>query len=131
LEECYYDDKIWGYACQGAEELWIKSKGDYPGVVLFNLFHMGTWDWSNENKQKDQATQAMCCMTVMAMCLHYMIREQASIVSILLIVVEEVADYDGCSMMSLLTVPTRHSRVCKISGAVNYLHSGSVGMWSG
>jgi hypothetical protein len=115
LEECHYDDKIWGYACRGAEELQIKSVGDYPDPVLFNLFRMGTWDWDGENKQMNQSTQAMRHATAMAMRLHYMIQEQDSNVSILLIVVEEVTD-DGDSIRSSLTRLMRPSKACRTSG---------------
>jgi hypothetical protein len=66
LTECHYDDKIWGYACRGAEELQIRSEGDFLDKVLFNLFRMGVYDWTHKNKQKDQATQAMHHTTVMA-----------------------------------------------------------------
>jgi hypothetical protein len=102
------------YCFSMAHGLYNAIPGHGSWVVQY-LFRMGTWDWDGENKQMNQSVQAMRHATAMAMRLHYMIQEQDSNVSILLIVVEEVTD-EGDSIRSLSIRLTRPSKVCRTSG---------------
>ena len=74
LAKCYWDDRLWGYACRVSEEIRTRSAEDFTNPVLFQLLFMGTFDWDNENCCNDQSTQAMRHSTVMGSCLYDAIR---------------------------------------------------------
>ena len=59
LDECFFDDSLWGYIVHMVEELCTWDPAFFTNGVLFNLMQMGTVDWWNKNNCGPQSTQAM------------------------------------------------------------------------
>ena len=66
LNECYFDDRLWGYTICVVEELRTRDPVVFTDGVLFNLMRMGVMDWTGENSRGNQSTQAMRLATVLA-----------------------------------------------------------------
>ena len=66
LNKCHYDDCLWGYAIHIVEELQTQDPAVFTDGVLYNLMWMGVMDWTRENAQGNQSTQAMCLATTLA-----------------------------------------------------------------
>ena len=66
LNECYYNDCFWGYSIHVVEELCTHDPAVFTDGVLFNLMWMGVNDWTGENTQGNQSTQAMHLATALA-----------------------------------------------------------------
>ena len=66
LNECHYDDCIWGYTICIVEELCTRGPAVFTNGVLFNLMRMGVNNWTKENAQGNQSTQAMRLVTALA-----------------------------------------------------------------
>ena len=69
LNECHYDDRLWGYTIRVVEELCTHDPVVFTDGVLFNLMLMGVNDWTGENVQGNQSTQAMRLATTLASCM--------------------------------------------------------------
>ena len=69
LNECHFDDRLWGYTIRVVEELRIQDPVVFKDGVLYNLMRMGVMDWTGENARGNQSTQAMCLATALASCL--------------------------------------------------------------
>ena len=69
LNECHFDDRLWGYTIQVVEELRTRDPVVFTDGVLFNLMQMGVNDWFGENSQGNQSTQAMRLATALASCM--------------------------------------------------------------
>ena len=65
LNECHFDDRLWGYTIRVVEELCTRDPAVSDGV-LFNLMRMGVNDWVRENSRGHQSTQAMRLATALA-----------------------------------------------------------------
>ena len=65
LNKCHYNDRLWGYTIRVVEELRTCDSAVFTNGVLFNLMRMGVNDWTGENAQGNQSTQAMCLATVL------------------------------------------------------------------
>ena len=65
LNECYFDDHLWGYTIQVVKELCTRDPAVFTDGVLFNLMRMGVNDWVGENSQGNQSTQAMRLATAL------------------------------------------------------------------
>ena len=59
LNECYFDDRLWGYTIRVVEELHTRDPAVFTDGVLYNLMRMGVMDWTGENARGNQSTQAM------------------------------------------------------------------------
>ena len=66
LNECYYDDRLWGYTIRVVEELHTRDPAIFTDGVLYNLMWMGVMDWTGENVRMNQSTQAMRLATALA-----------------------------------------------------------------
>ena len=66
LNECYFDDRLWGYTIRVVEELRTHDLVVFTDGVLFNLMRMGVMDWTGENSRGNQSTQAMRLATALA-----------------------------------------------------------------
>ena len=66
LNECHYDDHLWGYTICVVEELHTHNPAIFTNGVLYNLMWMGVMDWDRENAWMNQSTQAMCLATALA-----------------------------------------------------------------
>ena len=66
LNECHYDDRLWGYTIRVVEELCTHDPAVFTNGVLYNLMRMGVMDWTGENVRMNQSTQAMHLATVLA-----------------------------------------------------------------
>ena len=66
LNECYFDDRLWGYTIRIVEELQTHDPAIFMDGVLYNLMRMGVMDWTGENVRMNQTTQAMRLATVLA-----------------------------------------------------------------
>ena len=66
LNECHFDDRLWGYTIRVVEELCTRNPAVFTDGVLFNLMRMGVNDWVGENSQGNQSTQAMQLATALA-----------------------------------------------------------------
>ena len=66
LNECFFDDCLWGYTIHIVEELWTCNPAVFTDGVLYNLMRMGVMDWTRENMRMNQSTQAMCLATALA-----------------------------------------------------------------
>ena len=66
LNECHFDDRLWGYTIRVVEELRTRDPVVFTDGVLYNLMRMGVMDWTGENAQGNQSTQAMRLATVLA-----------------------------------------------------------------
>ena len=75
LDECYFDDKLWGWTCRVAEELRKREADYFNDNIIYNLLHMGTFDWTGENHRNDQSTQAMRHSTILGSRLYRLIHQ--------------------------------------------------------
>ena len=66
LNECHYDDRLWGYTIHVVEELRTRDPVVFTNGVLYNLMRMGVMDWTGENARGNQSTQAMHLATALA-----------------------------------------------------------------
>ena len=66
LNECYFDDRLWGYTICIVEELQTHDPAVFTDGVLYNLMRMGVMDWTEHNVRMNQSTQAMCLATALA-----------------------------------------------------------------
>ena len=66
LNECHFDDCLWGYTIRISEELRTCNPTVFTDGVLYNLMHIGMMDWSGENMRMSQSTQAMRLATALA-----------------------------------------------------------------
>ena len=66
LNECFFDDCLWGYMIRIVEELRAPDPVVFTDGVLYNLMQMGVMDWTGENVRMNQSTQAMCLATALA-----------------------------------------------------------------
>ena len=66
LNECHFDDHLWGYTICVVEELHTRDPVVFTDGVLYNLMRMGVMDWTGENARGNQSTQAMCLATALA-----------------------------------------------------------------
>ena len=66
LNECHYDDCLWGYTICIIEELHTRDPAVFTDGVLYNLMRMGVNNWTGENAHGNQSTEAMCLATVLA-----------------------------------------------------------------
>ena len=66
LNECHFDNHLWGYTIRVVEELHTRDLVVFTDGVLYNLMRMGVMDWTGENTQGNQSTQAMHLATVLA-----------------------------------------------------------------
>ena len=66
LNECYFNDRLWGYTIRVVEELRTRDPAVFTNGVLFNLMRMGVMDWTGENTRGNQSTQAMRLATALA-----------------------------------------------------------------
>ena len=48
LNECHYNDHLWGYTICVMEELQTQDPTVFTDGVLYNLMQMGVMDWSGE-----------------------------------------------------------------------------------
>ena len=65
LNECHFDNRLWGYTIRVVEELHTRDPVVFTNGVLYNLMQMGVMDWTGENAQGNQSTQAMRLATVL------------------------------------------------------------------
>ena len=49
LNECHFDDRLWGYTIHIVKELRIRDPAVFTDGVLYNLMRMGVMDWTSEN----------------------------------------------------------------------------------
>ena len=66
LNECHFDDHLWGYTIRVVEELRTRDPVVFTDGVLYNLMRMGVMDWTGENARGNQSTQAMRLATALA-----------------------------------------------------------------
>ena len=66
LNECHFDDRLWGYIIHVVEELRTHDPVVFTDGVLYNLMRMGVMDWTGENARGNQSTQAMRLATALA-----------------------------------------------------------------
>ena len=66
LNECHFDNHLWGYTIRVVEELHTCDLVVFTDGVLYNLMQMGVMDWTGENAQGNQSTQAMHLATTLA-----------------------------------------------------------------
>ena len=66
LNECHYDNCLWGYMICIMEELQTCDPVVFTDGVLYNLMQMGVMDWTGENVWMNQSTQAMRLATALA-----------------------------------------------------------------
>ena len=66
LNECYFNDCLWGYMICIMEELQTRDPAVFTDGVLYNLMWMGIMDWTGENIKMNQSTQAMRLATALA-----------------------------------------------------------------
>ena len=59
LNECHFDNRLWGYMIQIIEELHTRNPAVFTDGVLYNLMRMGAMDWRGENVRMNQSMQAM------------------------------------------------------------------------
>ena len=65
LNECHFDDHLWGYTILVVEELRTCDLAVFTNGVLYNLMQMGVMDWTGENARGNQSTQAMRLATTL------------------------------------------------------------------
>ena len=66
LNECHFDNRLWGYTIHIVEELCTHDPVVFTDGVLYNHMRMGVMDWTGENAQDNQSTQAMHLATTLA-----------------------------------------------------------------
>ena len=66
LNECFFDNHLWGYAIHIVEELWTCDPAVFTDGVLHNLMRMGVMDWTKHNIRMNQSTQAIHLATALA-----------------------------------------------------------------
>ena len=66
LNECYFDNCLWGYMIRIVEELRVCNPAVFTDGVLYNLMRMGVMDWTEHNIRMNQSTQAMRLATALA-----------------------------------------------------------------
>ena len=66
LNECYFNDRLWGYTIHIMEELRTRNLAVFTDGVLYNLTWMGVMDWTDHNMRMNQSTQAMRLATALA-----------------------------------------------------------------
>ena len=49
LNECHFDDRLWGYTIRIVEEFRVRDPAVFTDGVLYNLMRMGAMDWRGEN----------------------------------------------------------------------------------
>ena len=69
LNECHFDDHLWGYTIRVVEELCTHDLVVFTDGVLYNLMRMGVMDWTGENARGNQSTEATRLATALASCL--------------------------------------------------------------
>ena len=65
LNECYFDNCLWGYTICIVGELQTCDLAVFTNGVLYNLMRMGMMDWTGENVRMSQSTQAMHLATTL------------------------------------------------------------------
>ena len=55
LNECHYNDRLWGYTIRVVEELRTRDPVVFTDGVLYNLMWMGIMDWTGENVRMNQS----------------------------------------------------------------------------
>ena len=65
LNKCHFNNCLWGYTIRNVEELRTCDPAVFTDGVLYNLMRMGVMDWTGENAQGNQSTQAMRLATVL------------------------------------------------------------------
>ena len=66
LNECYFNNHLWGYMIHIVEELWTCDPAVFMDGILYNLMRMGVMDWTENNMRMNQSTQAMRLVTALA-----------------------------------------------------------------
>ena len=66
LNECYFDDCLWGYTIHIVEELRTCIPAVFTDGVVYNLMWMGVMDWTKHDMRINQSTQAMHLATALA-----------------------------------------------------------------
>ena len=66
LNECHFDDCLWGYTICIMEELQTSDPSVFTDGVLYNLMWMGVMDWTRDNVRMNQSAQAMHLATALA-----------------------------------------------------------------
>ena len=66
LPECHNDDTLWGYAICNLNVL-HQERESVNNLMLFNLLHMGIYDWRGVNALQNQAVQAVRWLSAMIM----------------------------------------------------------------
>ena len=82
LNECHFDDHLWGYTIRVVEELRTRDLVVFTNGVLYNLMRMGVMDWTGENAWGNQSTQAMRLATALASCLIWITNTDHANVSV-------------------------------------------------
>ena len=123
LEECHFDDCLWGWACHANKELQVKDANCPDNIILYDLFQMGVHDWSGENHRNDQNIQAMCHSTVMASRLYQMIHQGELNIRVCDLTMFSGVDQYSSSITPLLTAPTSPCRLFKRSGVKSWRKS--------
>ena len=75
LEECHFNDRLWGWTCREGEELRVREPGYFTDPVIYNLIRMGVHNWTGANHRGNQSMQAMRHSTIMGSRLHRLHRE--------------------------------------------------------
>ena len=58
LPKCHNNDTLWGYAIHNSDVL-HQERESVNNPVLFNLLHMGIYNWRGVNALQNQAVQAV------------------------------------------------------------------------
>ena len=69
LVEWNLDDVLWLYSIRNSEVLRLWESDAVNDPVLYQLFHMGIFDWSEADRKGPESTRAMRHATSMASCL--------------------------------------------------------------
>ena len=69
LVEWNLDDALWLYTIRNSEVLRLWESDAVNAPVLYKLFHMGIYDWSEADRKGPESTRAMRHATSMASCL--------------------------------------------------------------
>ena len=59
LDDCHFDDAIWGYTVCAFDDWKNRDPSRWNNPVLDNLFIMGSLDWIGENHRYAQSIQSM------------------------------------------------------------------------
>ena len=69
LVEWHLDDALWLYSIRNSEVLRLWDSDVIHDPVLYQLFHMGIYDWSEADRKGPESTRAMRHATSLASCL--------------------------------------------------------------